>query len=88
MSEEIKNELYENSDIQLEGLSEKEAREFKPLFSKFINAYANKEDGVSDKEWLAKQFREELPHLTEETAEKMIAAGADRLGASSLLKLS
>lgn len=79
MSEEIKNELYENSDIQLEGLSEKEAREFKPLFSKFINAYANKDDGVSDKEWLAKQFREELPHLTEEAAEKMASETVDSI---------
>ena len=46
MSEEIRNEGYENSDIQLEGLTEKEAREFKPLFTKFIKAYAKKEDGV------------------------------------------
>ena len=71
MSERIMNEEYENSDIQLEGLSEKEAREFKPLFTKFIKAYAKKDAAVSDKVWLAKQFREELPDLTEEAAEKM-----------------
>jgi len=79
MSEEIRNEGYENSDIQLEGLTEKEAREFKPLFTKFIKAYAKKEDGVSDKEWLAKQFREELPELTEEAAEKMASETVDSI---------
>ena len=79
MSEEIRNEGYENSDIQFEGLTEKEAREFKPLFTKFIKAYAKKEDGVSDKEWLAKQFREELPELTEEAAEKMASETVDSI---------
>ncbi len=62
---------YENADIQLEGLSEKEAKEFKKLFSKFVKSYAKKGSDISDKDWLARQFREELPDLTEEKAEKM-----------------
>lgn len=79
MSEEIRNEEYENSDIQLEGLSEKEAREFKPLFTKFIKAYAKKDGGISDKEWLAGQFKEELPELTEEAADEMAAETVDSI---------
>lgn len=79
MSEQIKNEEFENSDIQIEGLSEKEAREFKTLFTKFIKAYAKKDKEMSDREWLSKQFREELPELTDEATDKMASETIDAI---------
>ena len=33
-----------------------------------MKSYSEKEDGISDKEWLAKQYKEELPDITEEKA--------------------
>ena len=48
-------EEVKKNDVQIEGLTEKEAKEFKKLLSKFVKSYSEKEDGISDKEWLAKQ---------------------------------
>lgn len=61
------------SEPQFEEMTEKDARELKRLLSRFIKSYAQKKASVSDQDWLAAQFREELPHLTDEQAEKMAA---------------
>ena len=50
---------------QFEELTEKEARKFKKLLSKFVKSYANKPVDISDKDWLKQQFIQELPDLTE-----------------------
>ena len=44
-----------NNEPQFEELTEKEAREFKKLLSKFIKSYSKKDDSISDKEWLKRQ---------------------------------
>ena len=72
--EEIKKD-----DIQIDGLTEKEAREFKKLLSKFVKSYSKKEDGVSDKEWLASQYKQEIPELTEEKAMEMATETVDSI---------
>ncbi len=59
-----------NMEPQFEELTEKEAKEFKKLLTKFVKSYSKKEEGLSDKEWLKNQFKEELPDITEEDAEK------------------
>lgn len=58
-------------ELQFEELTEKEAKEFKKLLTKFIKSYSNKSKDVSDKDWLKQQFIQELPELTEEQAEKL-----------------
>ena len=60
-----------NNEPQFEELTEKEAREFKKLLSKFVKSYSKKDESVSDKEWLKQQFQEELPDITEEQAEML-----------------
>lgn len=64
-------EKYRNKEPQFEGLTENEAGELKNLLTKFIKSYSKKDDSISDKEWLKQQFREELPDISEEQAEKL-----------------
>ena len=45
------NEVKDN-DIKIDGLTEKEAKEFKALLSKFVASYSAKDAAVSDEEWL------------------------------------
>lgn len=61
------------TDIQFENLTAKEAKELKKLLSKFIKSYSAKDESVTDFEWLKKQFKEELPELSDEKAEEMAA---------------
>ena len=68
-----------NNEPQFEELTEKEAREFKKLLSKFIKSYSKKDDSISDKEWLKRQFKEELPDITEEQAEKLAEETVDSI---------
>ena len=65
MSEEIK------SNLNLEGLSEQEAKEFKKLLTKFMKSYSAREQGVSDVEWLAGEFKAHMPEISDEEAKKM-----------------
>lgn len=64
---------------QFEELTEKEAREFKKLLSKFVKSYANKPVDISDKDWLKQQFIQELPDLTEEQADKLATETVDSI---------
>ena len=64
---------------QFEELTEKEAREFKKLLSKFVKFYANKPVDISDKDWLKQQFIQELPDLTEEQADKLATETVDSI---------
>lgn len=64
---------------QFEELTEKEAKEFKKLLSKFVKSYAKKSNDVSDKDWLKQQFIEELPDLTEEQADKLATETVDSI---------
>ena len=64
---------------QFEELTEKEAREFKKLLSKFVKSYAKKTEGLSDKDWLKQQFMQELPDLTEEQADKLASETVDSI---------
>lgn len=64
---------------QFEELTEKEAREFKKLLSKFVKSYANKPVDISDKDWLKQQFIQELPDLTEEQADKLTTETVDSI---------
>lgn len=63
--------MIENTGAQFENLTEKEAKEFKKLLSKFVKSYGKKDENISDKEWLKAQFKEEMPELTEERAGEM-----------------
>ena len=71
MSEEIK------SNLNLEGLSEQEAKEFKKLLTKFVKSYAKKKQDVSDVEWLTSEFKDSMPKLSEEEANKMAVETID-----------
>lgn len=64
---------------QFEELTEKEAKEFKKLLSKFIKSYAEKPADVSDKEWSKQLFMQELPDLTEEQADKLASETVDSI---------
>ena len=64
--------MIENTGVQFDNLTEKEAKEFKKLLSKFIKSYSQKDSSVSDKEWLKQQFKEELEKLQEQGMEGLI----------------
>lgn len=66
MKENKNNEVIEEKEYITEG----EAREFKNLFKKCLNSYKNREDGISDREWLKALLKEELEDITDEEAEK------------------
>lgn len=60
-----------NNDIKVEGLSEKEAKQFKEILTRFIKSYSAKDENVSDAEWFAKEMKAELPELSDDEAKKM-----------------
>lgn len=70
--------MNEKKEIKFENLTEKEAKEFKKLLSKFIKSYSNKSAGISDKEWLKEQFIKELD-IDEVEAEKMADETVDSI---------
>ena len=53
-----------------EYLTEKEARTVKEMFKKYLRSYKEKDNTVSDKEWLEQLFRTELPELQAEEAKR------------------
>lgn len=60
-----------NEGLQFESFTEAEAKEFKKLLCKFVKSYSEKEESVTDKEWLKQRFMEELPELSADKAEEM-----------------
>lgn len=72
-------EDIKKNDFSVEGLTEKEAKEFKKLLSKFVISYSKKEEDVSDKEWLAAQYKSEMPELTDDKAMAMAEETVDSI---------
>ena len=70
--------MTENIGIEFDNLTEKEAKEFKILLSKFIKSYSQKDSSVSDKEWLKQQFKEEL-EIEDKKAEEMASETIDAI---------
>lgn len=68
-----------SNEPMFEELTEKEAKQFKELLSKFIKSYSKKDETVSDEEWLKQQFQDELPDITEEQAEKLAEETVDAI---------
>lgn len=58
-------------NLILEGLTEKEAKEFKVLFTKFMQSYSKKEQELSDTEWLSLELKNVIPDLSNVEAKKM-----------------
>ncbi|WP_443667914.1 UbiA family prenyltransferase [Holdemanella porci] len=61
-----------NEEIKIDGMSVVELREFKKLFSKFIKSYSNKDEKVSDKEWLKKEFKNEMPNWSDQKIDNLV----------------
>ena len=66
-------------EVQIEGLTEKEAREFKTLLSRFVKSYSTKDASVPDKEWIKNEFKSELSDLSDEQAENMAQETLDSI---------
>lgn len=66
---ESNNDL--NVQIDINKMSEREIKAFQKLLSKFMKSYKEKDDSVNDKEWLKKEFVQELESITNEEAEKL-----------------
>ena len=65
------NEKFETEEIEDCGITESEAIEIKNVLKRFMQSYADKDSETSEKTWLAKQFKTELPHLSDAEAENM-----------------
>ncbi len=63
----------QSASIDIEGLAEKEAKELQNLLKRFMHSYSNKASDIEDKEWMKNQLQVELPHLTNEEAERLSA---------------
>lgn len=70
---------FKENDIKIDGLTEKEAKEFKVLLSKFVKSYSAKDASVSDKDWLKNEFKSELTDLSDEQADKMAQETIDSI---------
>lgn len=62
--------MEEKNITSQEYLSDKEAKEFKGLYERYLAQYRNKDKSMSDKEWLAQLFINELPSCSVEEAKK------------------
>lgn len=65
------NEKFETEEIEDCGITESEAIEIKNVLKRFMQSYADKDPETSEKAWLAKQLKTELPHLSDAEAENM-----------------
>lgn len=54
------------TEIQIEGFSEKEAAELKDILQDFLSSYAEKPEDMSDEEWLRGKLKQELPEKSDE----------------------
>lgn len=70
---------FKENDIKIDGLTEKEAKDFKALLSKFIKSYSAKDASVSDKDWLKNELKSELSDLSDEQADKMAQETLDSI---------
>ncbi len=61
----------QSASIDIEGLSEKEAKELQKLLKRFMHSYSAKGSDMDDKEWLKNQLQVELPHIPNEEAERL-----------------
>lgn len=66
-------------DVQFEELQESDAKEFYKVLKRFTESYLNKEDSVSDFIWLKEMFKKELPHLSDEEADKLSSETVDSI---------
>lgn len=65
------NAAMSDEELKVDGLSEEEAKEVGKIIRRFTESYLQKEESVSDKVWLKNKFKEELPSLSDEEAEKL-----------------
>lgn len=52
-----------------EYITEKEANEFKSIFEKCLKSYNEKDESITDKEWLKSLFKSEIPEMDEKEIE-------------------
>ena len=71
MNEEYMQSSDLPSDLNLEGMSEREAQVIKAALSRFMKSYQEKLEEVDDETWLTQRFQEELPNLTPEQAQAL-----------------
>lgn len=67
------------NEITVEGLNEKEAKEFKVLLKKFVCSYSAKSSEVGDKKWLAEELKNELPNISEKEAFAMATEAVESI---------
>jgi ribosomal protein S8 len=66
-----KNNENQTDSIMIEGFDNKSANELSIILKRFLNSYRNKEDSITDREWLKNQFKMELPELSDSEVEKL-----------------
>ncbi len=71
MNEEYTQSCELPSELNLEGLSEQEARAIKEALGRFMKSYQEKPEEQGDEAWLTQRFQEELPNLTAEQAQTL-----------------
>lgn len=60
-----------NREVQLDGITEKEAGELYKVLKRFMKAYHEKDPECSDLEWLEECYRRELPEWEEEQTARL-----------------
>lgn len=71
MSETEYTENGELYPIMIEGLTEKEAAEYKQILGRFLESYKKSDGEQQEFQWLKEQLREELPEKTDQEIEEI-----------------
>lgn len=64
--------MENNEEKKADVMSAAEFREFKKIFTKFIKSYSNKDEKISDRDWLKKEFKDEMPDWSEEKIDELV----------------
>lgn len=80
MMEDNNDIKVQSASVEIEGISETQAKEFQALLKRFLQTYSSKGSDMDNKEWLKQQFQTELPHLTDEEAAKLSTEIIESIG--------
>ncbi len=65
---DAENRETSSDSLQKSNFTEKEASQFVPILGKFIKSYNNKDENLSNREWLQIELKNEIPNLSDEDA--------------------
>ena len=69
-------QTYTKKEILVEGLSEKDVFETSSMIEKFVKSYTQKDEKVTDEQWLESLFKREIPETSDEEVFTIVEDGS------------